>query len=395
MHTCLAQAAAALRLGRNVVVYGIASDGLDFRSLEQTLGHDVEYDGYFSTGGITRDVNLDAENTPMFFPQTFKPKPALVFIEPCAFSTALPLVNVGMVVSIVTKLPRMAYDDQLHLVALSSGARSLHSQRWTGQVRDTQGFAETTLFIEIVDLDEGGHLQRTKERMLTSRMAPMILCEGALIWCTCGRISGHCLQPFASFWGCGEPVDLAVRLQSMGLVERQRSGYINNYGFVFTSRGERAESLIRYEPTLTLEAATALAGIDMKIVSKRVARSILRLSFMKEMSGSFIQEGPMHLQDHDAFKAFLRGVPQDAEQGGPERNSASRGLIWLIWTDFEMYSHRLGVSRSEMTLSIANQNDGRTSVSGLMLFDYSVCQELIGDLEAEDADPLQIKVRDY
>lgn len=497
------EAADFLKQQRDVVVYGSTDDTKEFGKLVGlALGKVPEYFDQFSTG-IPRDVKLDLAATPLFSPPVIGMPPSLVLVEPAAFPTALPFSHVGMTVSIVKSLQRRVYDEKLHLVTsspLSQSDRSVESQRWTGQVRDAQRHVETEHSVEIIGLDLRDRLPREDAHIQAGTHDPLRGCFDMV-----AAYPGTAFNLLPVFGAVDEPLDLAVRLRFMGLVESQTRGYSQRGVFVLTSRGKRADLMMEIEATLTLEAAAALAAIDMSPMSTKLARSLLRLSFMKEMSGSFVRACPMGLEDNDAFASFMRGVPQDAVQGGPGRHSVSRGLLWLIWTAFEMFSFETGVMGSELgpsvmpgdnwpffvlteelkeamsqlaaweclvglgpiedaerddwnrplgaaemefvereiaranysalltiprkrvgqredfhavwlrtneraeiqgefdrylhatrregilsgavPLSVSTHEDGRASVDGLMLLDYSVSQELIGDLEAEGVDP--------
>ncbi|KAL1847829.1 hypothetical protein Daus18300_013818 [Diaporthe australafricana] len=134
----------------------------------------------------------------------------------------------------------------------------------------------------------------------------------------------------------GEPMSLIVQFRFMGLLRNEGAR------FVLTGKGVRATRFLEQEASLSLEAATAMAGI-LDHTSAKVARSILRLSLIKDSFGSMWASSPMESQSQQEFVAFLQSVCTDEVHGGPGRERIDRGLVWLVWVSFESMAYSVCV----------------------------------------------------
>lgn len=342
MREVAGDAAGFLRNNQNVVVYGSTDDISQFWLLvDEISGSEPGFNvhSHFDMG-IGRDPGLDLNTSLMLrVPNGVEPG-RLVIMEPGSFPTPLPIPNVGMVISIVTRIPRRVYDNGLHFVTSSltvQSRRSLQSQRWTGWGRDGLDSPAKARIIEIFDLGDDNSLPKTDGHIQQGTHDPLRECLNMV-----AAYPGTALYLLPIFAAVDEPRDLAVRLRVMGLLVNQ------GQGFILTGKGKRAKSLMDQESSLTLEAATALASVDVQRMGEKVARSILRLSFMKDMSDSFVRSCPMGLQSDGEFVPFLHKFTANSDEGGPGRERIDRGLIWLIWVSFELISRGVDFNVAEL-----------------------------------------------
>lgn len=317
-----------------VVVYGHADDLEEFMDLaEEILGSAPPEHVDFSMG-IQRDIELDISTNLMLTSSFPRGLGTLVLIESGCFSTPLPILNVGMVVSIVTRFPRKIYSNELHFVASScrgQSRRSLLSQRWTGRGREGLDSAGPARVVEIMDLGEDVSLPINDIHIQQGTHDPLRECFAMV-----AAYPGTALNLLPIFEGVDEPLDLVVRLRVMGLLVDQGNG------FVLTEKGKAAKSFMDREASLNLEAATALASVNVQRMGQKVARSIVRLSLMKQMFDVFVEVGPIKLKSHDEFVSVMRKFAIDSNRGGPGRERIDRGLIWLTWVSFESGSCEVG-----------------------------------------------------
>lgn len=331
-------AAVVLRGSQHVVVYGSPDDLVQFGVLVEealNLGQRFRVHEWFASG-IERDPGLDPETEVVLGPMNARKPGSLVLIAPGCFSTPLPFTNAGMVVSMIKSIPRKIYDNELHLVTSSRRAqssRSLESQRWTGKASYGRDASVVASVVEIRDPGCKVPLPRTDIHIQNGTHDPLRECFAMV-----AAYPGTALNALPIFEGVDEPLDLVVRLRAMGLLVNQGDG------FAMTNKGKRVKAFMDEEKSLTLEAATALAGVDVQSMGEKVARSILRLSFMKDMSDSFVRSCPMGLETDAEFVSFLRNFTLDSVQGGPGRERIDRGLIWLIWVSFESVSREVDVN---------------------------------------------------
>lgn len=342
MRSVAGEAAGFLKDSQNVVVYGSEGDTTNFLLLVDEFSESgLPFSAHiqFATG-IDRDPGLDFFTSLILDPVDEGKPGALLLVEPGSFSTPLPITNVGMVISIVTRIPRRVYDNGLHFVTSSLTAqskRSLQSQRWTGWGRDGLDSPGKARVIEIFDLGKDNSMPKTDAHIQRGTHDPLRECFEMV-----AAYPGTALNLLPIFAAVDEPRDLAVRLRVMGLLVNQGNG------FIMTDKGKRAKSFMEKEASLTLEGATALAGVDVRGMGEKVARSILRLSFIKDMSESFVQTCPMMLPSDGDFVSFLHNFTNDSVHGGPGRERIDRGLIWLIWVSFESGSWEVDVDGANL-----------------------------------------------
>jgi hypothetical protein len=331
-----ADAAAVIKNNQHVVVYGSSQYTCDWflRLVEAAFGSGVYMNLRFCAGLEQRDIELCGRTLSLTDQAVLRAPATLVLIEPGCFSTPLTLVNVGMVVSIVKSATRRVYDDELHFVTSSlllQSRKSLLSQRWTGRGREGPDSPRPARIVEVFFPGEGESHPYYDAHIQNGTNDPLRECFAMV-----AAYPARALKVLPVFKAVEQTRDLIVRLRAMGLVTEQGNG------FIATGKGRVARGLMDIEASLTLEAATALAGIDMDRMGRKVARSIVRLCFMKEMSKPFLVDMSMGLNGIDVFPSFLRRAAQLLAQGGPGRECVDRGLVWMIWATFEMMSSQVG-----------------------------------------------------
>lgn len=342
MYKITNDAAVVLKGSQHVVVYGSPDELVQFGILVEealNLGQRFRVHEWFASG-IERDPGLDPETEMVLGPMNARKPGSLVLIAPGCFSTPLPFTNAGMVISMIKSIPRRIYDNGLHLVTSSrrgQSSRSLISQRWTGRASYGRDTSRVACVVEIHNQDCNLPLPTTDIHLQNGTHDPLRECFAMV-----AAYPGTALNLLPIFEGVDEPLDLVVRLRAMGLLVNQGDG------FVLTNKGKRAKAFMDEEMSLTLEAATALVSADVERMGEKVARSILRLSFMKDMSDSFVRSCPMELENDAEFVSFLRNFAVDSVQGGPGRERIDRGLMWLIWVSFESVSREMDVNGASL-----------------------------------------------
>ncbi|KAG8156944.1 hypothetical protein KVR01_013166 [Diaporthe batatas] len=330
-----------LRDNKHVVVYGSPHD---MQTFIEIVENDQETDvPVHSTlvKGTGRDIELDIDTAKLLIKDSGDLPGHLVAVESGSFSVALPFVRVGMVVSITGKDPHKMYENDLHLTSVFFDVESdltRASQRWTGQRREGPNSGRPSRVVEILDREAStsdAHIQEG---------TPDPLREFFVMAAT---YPGRPLSLLPIFKAVDDTRDLARRLRVMGLLVYQ------GQGFELTEKGHRAMALIDRKPSLTIESATALAGIDGSRMGAKVVRSILRLCFIKDMHSSFVTDTPMGVRSDDEFVSFLRRAPLELEQGGPGRHYVDMGMIWLMWASFECISASLDSQNAGPTEHVA------------------------------------------
>lgn len=335
MQQCIARAIEFLSRGKHVVVYGEPSNLIHFEALSgRAASSRLRVHEVFSSDA-ERDPDLDAE-TELALGPVRGGQGTLLLILPGLFPAPLPFADVGMVVSLVTNFHRKIYDDMLYVVASSrmgQSWRSLESQRWTGWGYDGRAAGGAPLLIEAIAGDPDRYTPGDEVRIKDGTHDPLREC-----FAMAAAYPGTALNLLPIFGAVSEPRDLAVRLRIMGLLVEQGDG------FILTNKGERARYYMGQDKFLTLETATALAGIDVGRMGEKVARSILRLALVKDLAPTFVVDCQMKLQGDDAFATFLRHYARELRYGGPGRELIDRGMTWLIWVAFESVAYSVAAA---------------------------------------------------
>lgn len=336
---CLARAVDVLRSGKHVVIYASPEKLEQFYELSGGANYSAFRICDSFSSDEERDPHIDAEMESALGPVR-DGRGTLVLVMPGLFSTPLPFANVGMVISLASKFPQKIYDNRLHVVVSShmgQSWRSLESQRWTGWGRDGKAAGETPQLIEAIAAGYDRYIPGNNMRIKERTHDPLREC-----FAMASAYPGKALNLLPMFAAVDEPRDLAVQLRIMGLLFDQDDG------FILTQKGWRAEHFMGQEESLTLEAATALAGIDVERMGEKVARSILRLALIKNYSSLFAVSRPMNLQSGEDFAPFLRDFAKASRYGGPGHEHMDRGLIWLIWVTFELIVYSAGVTDGDL-----------------------------------------------
>lgn len=363
---CVTHAVDILNNGQHVVVYGSPRKLLGFDTLSRRADPSALRVHDLFSSDVERDPHLDAETEAALGPIR-DGKGTLVLVVPGLFSTPLPLRNVGMVISLVTNFPRKIYDNKLYVVVSShrgQSRRSLESQRWTGWGRDGKAAGGVPLLIEAIAGGDDRYIAGNDVHIREGTHDPLREC-----FAMAAAYPGTALNLLPIFAAVDEPRDLAVRLRVMGLLVDQGDG------FILTNKGKRAKYFMSQQQSLTLEAATALADIDVQRMGDRVARSILRLALIKQYSAFFVVSCPMEVQSGDGFAPFLRNFAKECRCGGPGSERIDRGLIWMIWVAFESVTHALATTDGAVSEAIRPGN------SCPMYFETDDLKDFMGTVE--------------
>lgn len=331
---CITRAIEFLNRGKHVVVYGEPDNLMQFVDLSGRAAAPLRLRVHeVFAPEVERDPDLDAE-TELALEPVRDGQGTLLLIVPGLFPAPLPFTKVGMVVSLVANFSREIYDNRLYVVASSRRGqswRSLESQRWTGWGCDGQVAGGVPLLVEAIAGDPDRYTPGDDVHIKVGTHDPLREC-----FAMAAAYPGTALNLLPIFGAVLEPRDLAVRLRIMGLLVGQGDG------FILTEKGERAKNFMRQDECLTLEAATALAGIEVGWMGEKVARSILRLALIKDVATTFVVKCQMRLQGDDAFASFLQKQAKDLKHGGPGRELIDRGMTWLTWVAFESVAYSIG-----------------------------------------------------
>lgn len=329
-----ADAVALLKGGQHVVVYGnrydLSSLGGRITDVSGLFFFNFPLHGEFFRG-IGRDSDIDEKTRLVLAPPAAGSAGTLILMRPGCFSTPLPFSNVGMVISIVDNIAQNVYHNQLQVVVSVQELQSRHSlesQRLTGLGCEGRPASSTPRVVELFRPDLAQWYPTCDLHIQDGTHGPLEACFFMV-----AEYPRKALHLLPSFSAVEAPLDLIVKLRCMGLLRNKE------VGCVLTSKGRTVKRFLAQVAFITLEAATAIAGIDVRSMGKKVARSILRLSFVKVYSTLFFSKKSMRLENGDAFVPFLQRTCIQATNGGPGRERIDRGLPWLMWVVFESVTY--------------------------------------------------------